>query len=720
MASLEAEAAAAGKMEAAAASGGSRSRMRSGAPLSLLLRGLLLCGLAAGPGWCNSVERKIYIPLNVTASCVRLLNATHQVGCQSSINGDTGVIHVVEKEEDLKWALVDGPHPPYMVLLSGTLFTGPLMQKLKGSSRISGLVVTVARPSEGFSPGLKCPNDGFGVYNSSYGAEYAHCNATIWNPLGNGLSYQDFDFPIFLLQDANETEVIKQCFQDYNLPRNGSAPQYPLCAMQLFSHMHAVTNTLTCMRRSAIQSSFSLSSAVCDPLVDSNVWSTVKPINASAKPENKSIIMATTRIDSHSFFWNVAPGAESAAGSFITLLAAAEAIHKIPDVTALPKNIMFTFFQGETFDYIGSSRMVYDMQRDKFSITLDSIQYFLELSQVALRQDSTLWMHTDPVSRRSQSAEIKAMMDALTSSVQDTSVVMQEVGVSQPLPPSSFQRFLRAKEIPGVVLADHRTSFQNRYYQSIYDTLENILPAEDLEGLSPEEALSRLTNASQPLADVATVVARALYQLAGGSGSPAEIRADPATVGRLLYGFLVRSNNSWFQSIIKPELKVILVNNPLQFYTAVNSPVNATHLVHYVLANLTGQEINKTKEDCLDKTAKSDRGLYEYLWVQGRLAPNSTTEREPYCVRSTVRLTPASSPAFELRDWASTEYSTWTESRWKEVKARIFLVASKQLEIVTLIVGIAILIVSFVATYFINAKADVLFTTPGESGAVAY
>lgn len=42
-------------------------------------------------------------------------------------------------------------------------------------------------------------------------------------------------------------------------------------------------------------------------------------------------------------------------------------------------------------------------------------------------------------------------------------VTLQEAGYSQPLPPSSFQRFLRARHIPGVVLTDHKTAFQNRY-----------------------------------------------------------------------------------------------------------------------------------------------------------------------------------------------------------------------------------------------------------------
>ncbi|XP_063001968.1 nicastrin [Elgaria multicarinata webbii] len=691
-----------------------------------LLRGLLLCALVAGSGWCNSVERKIYIPLNRTASCVRLLNATHQIGCQSSMNGDTGVIHVVERNSDLKWVLTDGPHSPYVVVLDGNLFTGALLQKLKGSSRISGLAVAIANPSPagGFSPGLTCPNDGFGVYNGSYGPEYAHCNMTVWNPLGNGLSYEDFGFPIFLLQDENETQVIKQCYHAYNAPRNGSVPQYPLCAMQLSSHMHAVTSTVTCMRRSAIQSTFSLNpEVVCDPLTDYNVWSTLKSFNESAKQPSESFVIASSRIDSHSFFWNVAPGAESAVASFVALLAAAEAIHKVPGIESLPRNIMFVFFQGETFDYIGSSRMVYDMQNDKFPVQLDSIHSFLELSQVALRINSDLWMHTDPVSQKNKSVEqsIQNMVETLKNSSAHTSVSLNEIAASQPLPPSSFQRFLRAKQIPGVVLADHNSTFQNRYYQSIYDTPENIL-LHYPPGLSPEEALNYRTTTAESLADVATVVARTLYQLAGGTANASAIQADPETVTRMLYGFLVRANNSWFQGIIKAELKRYLVDDPPQYYVAVSSPVNATYFVQHVLANLTGTRLNDsvTKEQCLSlgKAAKGES--YDYAWVQGSPSPNATSPRKPFCVRSTVHLSQASSPAFELQDWGSTEYSTWTESRWKELHARIFLVASKQFEIIILIMGLAILIVSFVATYFINAKADVLFTTPGDSGAVAY
>ncbi|KAM4644558.1 nicastrin isoform 2-T2 [Amazona ochrocephala] len=674
----------------AAAAGGCRAPLPSwwGA-----LRGLLVAVLAAGSCQGNSVERKIYIPLNKTAPCVRLLNATHQIGCQSSMSGDTGVIHVVEKEEDLNWVLADGPHPPYMVLLDGSLFNRRVMQKLKGASRVSGLAVAVAKPSppQGFSPGLKCPNDGFGVYSKDYGPQFAHCNKTVWNPVGSGLSYEDFDFPIFLLEDANETQVIKQCYQDHNVPRDGSGPEYPLCAMQLFSHMHAVTSTVTCMRRSSLQSTFSINpEVVCDPLLDYNVWSTLQPINSSGKVDpEKEVVIVATRIDSHSFFWNIAPGAESAVSSFVTHLAAAEALHKASDVHLLQRNIMFTFFQGETFDYIGSSRMVYDMEKDKFPLRLDNIHSFVELNQVALRNESVLWMHTDPVSRMNASVDVqvRSLLEILGSSSLGANVTLQEAGFSQPLPPSSFQRFLRARHIPGVVLTDHRTAFQNRYYQSMYDTPENI-QMQYPEGLSPEETLEYVT--------------------------------DTAKVSRMLYGFLIKMNNSWFQSIIKPDLKGILGDVP-QHYVAVSSPVNTTYLVQYVLANLTGTVVNFTKDECLnpEKSPNSETEMYDYAWVQGSLDPNSTS-RVPYCVRSTVHLSKALSPAFELRQWGSTEYSTWTESRWKEIRARIFLVASRELEIITLVVGIAILVFSLLATYFINAKADVLFSIPRDPGAVAY
>uniref|UniRef100_A0A3B4TQG9 Nicastrin n=1 Tax=Seriola dumerili TaxID=41447 RepID=A0A3B4TQG9_SERDU len=679
---------------------------------------------------CNSVEKKIYVELNNTVPCVRLLNATHQIGCQSSLSGNVGVLHVLESEENLDWVLRSGRNPPYMVILESPLFTRSIMMKLKnGSSRVAGVAVVVpnANPAEGFSPHTPCPNENTGVYSDTYDPAMAHCNVTVWNPLGNGLSYEEFDFPIFSLKDDNDTQVIRQCYLDHNRPMNGSTPQYPLCAMQLYSHMSAVTDTATCMRRNDIN--FSISpEMVCDPLGDYNVWASTRPLNNTAKGHKmwESVVIAAARLDSRSFFSNVAPGAESGVSGFVTLLAAAHALRNPTQEAPPNRTILYTFFQGEAFDYIGSSRMVYDMQNNQFAVDLDNVHSVLEIGQVGLRADSRVWLHTDPVSRRNSSVnkEVEELINNLRLAATNLSVSTEAPNFSQPLPPSSFQRFLRARPIPGVVLEDHQSAYANRFYESMYDNGENLNITYP-PNLTPEEQLEFVTDTAKALTEVATLVARALYKQAGGAESLlSNIKADPQIVTQLLYGFLVRSNNSWFQQIVSPDLMSHLIDRPLNFYVGViQQSSEPTLLVQYLLANLTGSTVNVTKDNCQsqreDEEDKKSKHMYYYMWVQGAAPPNST-QREGFCVRSTARLSKAVSPAFDLRQYTSKDYSTWTESRWKFIKGRIFLVASHELEMLTLGVGIGVLLTSFLLTYFISSKADILFSSGREPTNATY
>ncbi|KAI5092767.1 nicastrin precursor [Silurus meridionalis] len=676
---------------------------------------------------CSSVEQKIYVVLNNTTPCVRLLNATHQIGCQSSISGDTGVLHVLETEDDLDWIVRTGPHSPYVVLMESTALTRSTMMRLKNSTRVSGVaVVHKSTPSDqGFSPHTSCPNQNTGVYTEDYGPDLANCNTTVWNPLGNGLSYEDFPFPIFSLKDDNETQVIRQCYEDHNKRVNGSAPKYPLCAMQLFSHMHAVTDTVTCMRRTDLQNSFSLNpEQLCDPLSDFNVWATIRPINATAMghKKNESMVIAATRLDGRSFFYDVAPSAEGTVSGIVTLLAAAEALRSVAQMAPPPRNIFFAFFQGETFDYIGSSRMVYDMQKNKSVIDFDNVHSFLEIGQVGLWNQQQLWMHSDPVSRKNKTVneEVTSLVANIKSAASMLNLSLDEPNATQALPPSSFQRFLRARPIPGLVLADHRSSFTNRYYESLYDTAE-YLNVSYPPNLSPEEQLEYETETAKSLSKVATLVARSLYKQAGGDDSVLKnITAEPKTMAKLLYGFLVKSNNSWFRSLLPPDMvsrerNPILASGPPQYYvslTQTQQPKSVTTFVRYILANMTGTATILNQSQCQNPKdiPGENRDLYAYEWVSGPASENHTAG-EPFCVRAPVRIARAVSPAFELRQYGSREYSTWTESRWKNIGARIFLVASPQLQMLTLGVGIAVLLVSILVTYFISSKADILFSS---------
>uniref|UniRef100_A0A673X1S5 Nicastrin n=1 Tax=Salmo trutta TaxID=8032 RepID=A0A673X1S5_SALTR len=669
----------------------------------------------------NSVAQKIYVELNNTVPCVRLLNATHQIGCQSSISGDTGVIHVLESEADLEWPLSKGPNPPYMVLLESSLFTKSIMMKMKNaSSRVAGVVVVPKTSPPEFSPHTTCPNENTGVYTETYDHNLAHCNTTVWNPRGNGLSYEEFDFPVFSLKEDNETEnrgdvlfYSISCYFDHNRVVNGSGLQYPLCAMQLFSHMYAVTDTATCMRRGSID--FSTSPVmVCNPLGDYNVCAFIRPYNSTAfgHKENESVVVAAARLDSRAFFLQDSTGAEGSVSGFVTLLAAAQALREATQEAPPTRNILFAFFHGEVFDYIGSSRMVYDMKNNKFVIDLDNVHSILEIGQVAVRSGTNLFLHSDPVSRRNNTIhdEVTNLVKNLQSSTAGLNFSFVETGFSQPLPPSSFQRFLRARAIPGIFLADHQTAFNNRYYESFYDDAAHLnltYPS----NLSPEEQLEFVTDTAKSLTEVATAVARALFKQAGGNNSQVNnINADPKTK---VFGFS-------FHCVF-----CLSEPNPPQYYVGVAKlphQANAlTYLVQYLLANLTGTATNLTQSQCKkpDELPNESTYMYSYFWVQGMVPPNST-QRESFCVRTAVRLAKAVSPAFDLGDYVSKEYSTWTESQWTFIKARIFLVASRDLEMLTLGVGVAVLFTSLLVTYFVSTKADVLFSAVREPNNGAY
>uniref|UniRef100_A0AAX7SIA4 Nicastrin n=1 Tax=Astatotilapia calliptera TaxID=8154 RepID=A0AAX7SIA4_ASTCA len=641
---------------------------------------------------CNSVENKIYVHLNYTIPCVRLLNATHQIGCQSSLSGDVGVLHVLESEANLDWVLKTGPNPPYMVILDSTLFTRSIMMKLKtGSSRVAGVVVVApsSNPAEGFSPHTTCPNENSGVYSESYDPALAHCNVTVWNPLGNGLSYEEYDFPMFSLKDDNDTQAIKQCYYNHNHVVNGSSPQYPLCAMQLYSHMSAVTDTATCMRRNGIN--FSLNpEIVCDPLGDFNVLASTRPLNYTDKGHKmgESVVIAAARLDSRSFFFDIAPGAESAASGFVTLLAAAHALRNATQEAQPNRNILYAFFQGETFDYIGSSRLVYDMENKQFPLDLDNVHSVVEIGQVCIilliaLHVTVMWHKL----LKFKENFVEKLIRNLNSSALNLNFSLQEPSFSQPLPPSSLQRFLRARPIPGVVIQNHNSAFTNKYYESMYDNAE-YLNMSYPPNLTPEEQLEYVTDAAKALTEAATIVARALYTQAGGSDP---IQLQNINVTQMLYGFLVKSNNSWFQQMVPSDFAIHLLVMCLQY-------VSSLFIKHFKTT---------TAKCCI------------YMWVQGAAPPNST-ERVAFCVRSTVRLSKALSPAFDLEEYTSKDYSTWTESRWKSIKGRIFLVASHELEMLTLGVGVAVLIASLMLTYIISSKADILFSSGREPTAATY
>lgn len=63
--------------------------------------------------------------------------------------------------------------------------------------------------------------------------------------------------------------------------------------------------------------------------------------------------LSSLQVDSRSFFFDIAPGAESAVSGLVTLLAAAHALRNATQTAQPNRTILYAFFQGVSSSYTG-------------------------------------------------------------------------------------------------------------------------------------------------------------------------------------------------------------------------------------------------------------------------------------------------------------------------------------------------------------------------------
>ncbi|CAN7980301.1 unnamed protein product [Ixodes pacificus] len=689
-----------------------RKRIRDFFLIHIILAGV--CNQAAA----DRTSLKIYQTLQADHFCFRRLNGTHEIGCSSDRTGNVGVVHLVSTEADIQTIVANPDGTQYVAVLPVEFFNMGNMSILQDSKRVTGVIVLRrdnTLPSSGFSPDQTCPNQNFDLYAED--KEYSSCKKATWNPFNpaTDMFFMRWDFPIFLLNNETSIDIIvEKCFKEHNLPKGDSKPKWPLCAAQLKTRMNAAKDSVTCIRRSGIMGSLT-PVRYCDPLTDRNIYSTLYPTYNNKTVDARSIIVVGARIDTFSLFDNLAPGADSSVTGMVTLLVAAQMLKQLRDAHPADtpkKNVLFLIFNGEAFDYIGSSRVAYDMEKGDFPVRPNSgvllpaalkmahISHFLELSQVApLGGTPTVYLHTDPITTKTTTVNDTAnrlIMELEKAASEDwLKVSVQASPNDQPLPPSSVQQFLKKdKQIAAVVVSNHNKQFENRYYNSFFDTWENLNDTN--EGI--QKTAGHLTK-------VAAMVALAVFKEVTGRNAP-EIQLQDFRVTELLECYLLNSSCSLFEEVrSQPSGQTMARSYPLYVGVDpnggnVNPSTTATRLL---MAYLTGTHLeNATKDDC-SEAAKKDKP-YHYDWMHG------TENQSGICVKSITMLTMARSPAFEIGDVGSTEYSTWTESVWDEISLQIFLMPSWQQEAATLSAGIAVFLVSLGVVFCLNKEAALLFT----------
>ncbi|XP_042879165.1 nicastrin-like [Penaeus japonicus] len=662
------------------------------------------------------VKNKIYDEIQGDMPCFKRFNGTHEIGCTSKFFGNTGVLHVIREKADFDWVYEHGPHQPYILAITPLFLTEAVLERARDSGKVSGVVVIVPEDFDaetqlldGFSGETECPDRYLGLYNESSNPDYAgYCKKKPWNPNGTSLLYTSWEFPIFLITNQTSVENIQNCFEKFNNPVNGMPRDWPLCSMELKSNMYGTTNSEVCIRRASIGPIST--DNFCDPLFDYNIWGTLKPMNISDEVPEKSVIVVAARMDAATMFDNISPGANSAVSGIVTLMSAATAIfkHKEEIINASNKNVLFILFQGETWGYIGSSRVVWDMERGQFpyeikedvkdqvgQINLTHIDYFIELEQVGQAMESKqLFLHTDPISNAN--SEVKKETDNLLEVLTDASELIDDLSFVRvkedvPLPPSSIQSFLKRVNISGVVITDHEGEFKNPYYESFLDNYRNVRYQADNETSDTDNYHKHITN-------VASVLATTIYRLATNTSK--KITADPELTNELLFCYMKNMTCNLVQKY-GGETAKYLEPKPVKLYVSVeNGERERSFVTMYIMAGLLGDEVERNQSDCQLESRYNMNQLYYF-----------SNLRNGTCVQTTVRMTDAMSPAFLIEDydWKSGEYSTWTESGWKLTKVMIFLRPSVLEEVALVCGGVVSLVLSVIVVHFMNSRADLLF-----------
>ena len=667
----------------------------------------------------NRLTERIYSTVSPESihSCFRRLNGTTSIGCSSSTRGDVGALLYLESASDLA-KLSEERFSPYIVLLNPALLSGSLVHQLADTGHVSGLILPSVEdpsgrwynltPPEGFSDDSPCPNNVEDCQPESGG----------WNTAGSGLLWSKFSFPIFYLPDSQTTEALYQCYQDHNLPPLA----WPLCSVEMKANMHAATDSETCTRRSHLNNNLE-PVHFCDPLADINIHYSV----SEAVTSNQQVVLVTARLDTVTMFDQTELGFDSPVTGLVTLLSTASIVSRAlreANWRGNIDNILFLLLNGESWDYMGTSRFLYDLEQGQFvvsNLSLANIHTVVELGQLSNFHTSTVFLH----SHNNPTTVVEALQqqagDLLTVEKSSTSSV----------PPSSIAKLTSARpDLPAVLVTNYDTEFSNLYYHSLYDT-----PGRHgyNQSLGPDQPVV------EHLSNISLVLARTLLSLATDADLDS-VSGEPELVNSMLGCYSVTANCSLFKAASNSDREFPwagpTVTTPWPQYVSV-VPSPHSRLTKQLLQLLTGIEVDIKQEEEEEKKKKPDwwkeasdscssldspdLPLVSHVYLVG--GPDCYENKTVLCGRcylTSVSQAEASSPVFETKkmrqsyDWASGKFPTWTESVWKGFSARSFLRGSPGHDRLVFGVGLTVLIISLLLGWWTSSKAHILFSPSSE------
>lgn len=632
----------------------------------------------------------MYLQLEATSPCVLRLNGSQSFGCTSSRDGNVGIVHLVYNSTDLDWVLNSSPMDSYIAVLNLQMFSFENLQKLNNSDRINGVLLMQARKDVTyFSPEDTCPNRYSGL--AFTGRDM--CEPEPWNPrtIYSSISMHKWKIPIFFTDDTQTVQQVEDNFHKFNLPLETQLER-SLCALKMSAHMYAAIDSVTCIRRSNMVYNVN-PVRFCEPLGDDNLWAPVVPISITSQKQKYIVVAA--RLDSTSLFFGRAPGALSTATSLVTLLSTAHLLFNLTSSSQnVNQNVLFMLFNGEAYDYIGSSRVVYDMNRGTFPFTenpisLDDISLFIELSQ--LQNDKSVIYHS-----LKSDDEMSKFVNIFSKEAAKYNIEVSGSPSNSHFPPSSFQSFLAKKQnMSGLVLSSYGDQFTNRFYHSLYDDALNVnykySNGSDIENDSLQSFV----------ANFSTALAHTLYQEM--TGKDTDVVVDAELVDEMLHCYVDSISCKFAEKVDFVESTPY---QNLDYYVGVALYL-ARHqvamLTRHAFIHLMGRKISvASKDECISRV-NSTHYTHSYWSDAGN-----------QCLESAANKSDAVSPAFIIENYnlAEGQYSSWTESTWNAIDVQMFLQPSSKYEWFVFAVGNAVLFSSFIVLWWIKQNSRELFNSP--------
>ncbi|KAG6659988.1 hypothetical protein I3843_03G069500 [Carya illinoinensis] len=608
--------------------------------------------------------------------CVRLLNLSGVIGC-SNPGREMVVAPIVRYKNAIALS------QPSAVLVSSdeiqSFFTR-IWHDSSFAGNIAGVIVEseneFQNKSKGFSPAGKFPLAEFAPYqNTSYE----------WNPIGSGIMWNAYDFPVFLLSESSTLTLQEAAIKNEKSKKAyiADVAEFDLVMQTTKAGTH---DSETCLKEET-----------CLPLGGYSVWSSLPPINVSSSDQSKPIILTMASMDSASFFRDKSLGADSPLSGLISLLAAIDALSHVDGLDDLTKQLVFIFFTGESWGYLGSRRFLYELDLQSEAVrglNNSLIEMAIEIGSVGKGFNQGIkrfYTHTAEVSSATNET-LKALKHA-QDSLKSEHIIVSPANASNPgIPPSSLMSFLRKNSLTsGLVLEDFDSVFSNKFYHSHLDNISNI-------------------NSSAIVA-AASLVARTLYILASdnksASGSALTGISVNVSLVEELMGCLLDCDPGLSCELVKEYISPnstcpnhyagVILDEP-SFEPPPGYVDDMSRFLWNFLADRTSIPSENASSSCSQGCSN-----------KGAVCVREETDGKGICVISTTRYVPAYSTRlkFESGIWTVLPPNSsdpmgmldpvWTESNWNAIGLRVYTVQDAAYDRIVLVAGISVTVLAYLA-----------------------